>query len=88
LNTASRLLAEWLERAEKLWQQYGKGKISLSGRPDKFHGLSAQQPISKLRVAYSASGTIPAAAILRDQMAIVEHKLYGRKSRVSAKADT
>ena len=33
-------------------------------------------PPAPIRVVYGASGSLPAAAILRDQRAIVEHKLY------------
>jgi hypothetical protein len=38
--------------------------------------LSLQHPPREIRVAYSASGTLPAAAILRDNQSIVEHKAY------------
>jgi hypothetical protein len=50
--------------------------MSLTQQIDYFGKLSAQFPTPRLRVIYSASGTIPAAAILRDQLAVVEHKLY------------
>ena len=33
-------------------------------------------PVAPLRVVYSASGTLPAAAFLTDPRGIVEHKLY------------
>lgn len=38
--------------------------------------LSSQFPPAPLRVLYSASGKIPAAALLRDSAAVIEHKLY------------
>ena len=33
-------------------------------------------PMPSVRVIYAASGTLPAAAILSDQEAVLEHKLY------------
>src|SRR5579863_4803117 len=38
--------------------------------------LSSQFPIAPLRVIYAASGTLPAASVLQDPRAAVEHKLY------------
>jgi hypothetical protein len=70
------LLSEWLKRAEQCWLEYGTSKITLGERLNKFHGLTMQMPAAALRVVYSASGTIPAAAVLTDSRAVVEHKLY------------
>lgn len=39
-------------------------------------GLSNQFPIPPLRIVYAASGTLPAAIVLRDDRAVIEHKLY------------
>jgi hypothetical protein len=42
-----------------------------------YHGeLTVQLPPPKLRILYTASGTLPTAAILKDDRAVVEHKLY------------
>jgi hypothetical protein len=77
-------LAQWLGAAERLWGGLGRDRsvadeakrMTLLQRIDKFHGLSAQMPPKPLRVLYSASGTLPAAAVLRDARAVAEHKLY------------
>lgn len=69
-------LARWLQQAEALWQQHGQGNMSLLEQIDYYGKLSAQFPPAPLRVVYAASGTLPAAAILGDQAAVAEHKLY------------
>jgi len=68
-------LARWLGDVERAWAQ-GGGKGSIIERLDYHRQLSAQFPIAPLRVLYSASGTLPAAAVLRDSEAVIEHKLY------------
>ncbi len=60
--------------------------MSLLARIDKFHGLSAQMQCNSTRVLYSASGTIPAAALLKDSDAVIEHKLYW--SEISGETET
>ena len=69
-------LAAWLRKVEDLWAEHGKRKEQLVPRLDYFGQLSAQLPGVPIRVVYGASGTLPAAAVLRDPRAIVEHKLY------------
>ena len=69
-------LSQWLERAETIWRENGRGRRSLLEQYDYFHQLSAQFPIAQVRVVYSASGTIPAACAIRESDAIIEHKLY------------
>ncbi len=69
-------LAAWLAEAERLWVEHGKGKRTLTEQLDYYGQLTAQLPPPPLRVVYAASGTLPAAAILRDSLAIVEHALY------------
>ena len=69
-------VADWLKKAEKLWDERGAGRITLQQQLDYYGKLTAQFPITKIRVLYSASGSIPAAAILRDESAVVEHGLY------------
>jgi hypothetical protein len=69
-------LAEWLKEAESLWSGYGSGRRTLTEQIDYYGQLSAQFPIATLRVVYSASGTLPAAALLSDKRGIIEHKLY------------
>lgn len=65
-----------LAEAEALWNEHGKGRMTLLERLDYQKELTAQLPIPKLRVIYAASGSQPAAAILQDESAFVEHKLY------------
>jgi hypothetical protein len=50
--------------------------MSLTEQLDYYGKLSAQMPPASVRVLYTASGTLPAAAILGDAHAVVEHKLY------------
>ncbi|MGH7985886.1 MAG: Eco57I restriction-modification methylase domain-containing protein [Candidatus Binataceae bacterium] len=69
-------LAEWLRQAETIWGQHRRRKISLTEQLDFYGKLSAQMPAPELRVIYSASGTNPAAAILKDSAAVIEHSLY------------
>ena len=69
-------LARWLKQTETLWEEHKKSKMSHLERID-YHGeLSCQFPIATIRVVYSASGTNPAASIVRDQVSVIEHALY------------
>ena len=69
-------LARWLKKAEALWSAKGTGRRTFRQQMDYYGQLSAQFPIAGTRVVYAASGTLPAAAVLRDATAVVEHKLY------------
>lgn len=70
-------LGSWLGEAESLWNAHSKGGLSLLERIDYYKNLSSQFPIAKLRVVYSASGTLPCAAVLRgSDNCVVDHKLY------------
>ncbi len=69
-------LAGWLEKAEATWRQHGRNSMSLIERWDYQHELIAQLPPAQLRVIYTTSGTIPAAALLQQQDAITGHVLY------------
>lgn len=66
----------WLIKAEKIWNQHNKSSRTLAGQLNYINQLSSQFPIAPLRVVYAASGTLPAACLLRDPRAVVEHKLY------------
>ena len=74
-------LSRWMRQAETLWEQH-KGarartqKLSLIGNWDFYGKLTAQLPPPELRVVYAASGTLPAAAVISDNAAIIEHALY------------
>ena len=69
-------LATWLQEAEALWDRHGAGARTLKQRWNYHNGLSVQFPIARLRVMFAASGTLPAAALVRDDVGVVEHKLY------------
>jgi hypothetical protein len=70
-------LAAWLAKAEALWRDLSANPaMTLIDRWNFQRGLSNQFPVSPLRVVYAASGTHPAAIVLRNERAIVEHKLY------------
>jgi hypothetical protein len=69
-------LAGWLAEAEQLWRDHGRSRMTLLERWDYHGSLGVQFPAVGVRVLYGASGTLPAAAILRDGRAVVEHKLY------------
>jgi hypothetical protein len=76
INLGYAHLGSWLQRGERIWEQHRVSNMSLKERLD-YHGeLSSQFPPSALRVVYAASGTLPAAAIIQDDRAVIEHKLY------------
>ena len=69
-------LSQWLETVEAVWNENGRGKRSLLEQYDFYGQLSAQFPVAPIRIAYSASGQKPAACVVEDTPAIIEHKLY------------
>jgi len=70
-------LAAWMAKAEAIWEELSSsGTMTLLERWNYQRGLSNQLPIGPLRVVYAASGTLPAAVVLRDDEAIIEHILY------------
>ena len=72
-------LSSWLQQAEQLLSQHGSGKRGLLAQLDYYGQLSAQFPITPIRVVYSKAGTLPAAALILDDMGIIENKLYWLK---------
>ena len=70
------MLRRWLAKTEALWDENKRSGLSLLEQYDYYGKLSRQFPIAPVRVLYAASGTIPAACILRDSNAVIEHKLY------------
>ncbi|MBI2849888.1 MAG: N-6 DNA methylase [Chloroflexi bacterium] len=72
-------LASWLQKAEQLWIKHGSGKRTFKEQSDYFGQLTAQFPVTALRIVYSASGTLPAATLVSDSRGIIEHKLYWAK---------
>jgi hypothetical protein len=69
-------VSEWLSKAERLWDKHGRGRMRFAEQLDYYGKLSSQFPIAGRRVLYGASGTLPAAAVLRDSSAVVDSKLY------------
>ena len=74
-------LAQWMRQAEALWEEHRQGrartqKLSLIGNWDYYGKLGMQLPPTELRVVYAASGTLPAAAVISDNAAVIEHALY------------
>jgi hypothetical protein len=71
-------LSAWMKKAEAIWNEHRSegGDMTLRERWNYHNELGAQFPLAPLRVAYAASGTVPAACVLRDSKAVIEHKLY------------
>ena len=69
-------LWSWLGRTEALWDRHKRSRLTLLEQCDYYGKLSAQFPIAPIRVVYTASGTIPAACVVRDGNAIIDSKLY------------
>lgn len=69
-------LAKWMGEAQQKWDAHGTGKRTFLQQIDYFKQMSAQFPVAPIRIVYTASGTYAAAAIVKDERAVVEHKLY------------
>ena len=69
-------LARWLEQSEALWRQDKRNGLSFLEQCDYYGKLSRQFPIAPTRIVYTKAGTNLAAAIVRDQAAVIDHKLY------------
>lgn len=68
--------AKWLGACEKLWDQHGSGNLSFRDQIDYNGKLASQIPVEPLRIVYAKSGTQPAACVIRDKRAVVDHTLY------------
>jgi hypothetical protein len=80
-------LADWWREAEAIWEAHRSSeKRSLAEQIDYMKQLSAQFPIAPWRVAYTASGNTLAAAVIQDQSAVIEHKLYWARTDTRAEA--
>ena len=69
-------LGEWLAQVERLLAEHGSGRRTLTQQLDYYGQMSAQFPVPLLRVLYTKSGTLPAATLLREQHAVVDHTAY------------
>jgi hypothetical protein len=69
-------LGAWMREAEAYWKEHSAGARTLKQRWNFHNGLANQFPVSPLRVMFAASGTLPAAVLVRDQNGVVEHAIY------------
>lgn len=79
-------LAEWLTESERLWNKHGKKTITFAQKIDFYGLLSLQFPIKGPRIVYTKSGRNPAAVIIRDDMAVIDHMLYWLRAGSIAEA--
>ena len=69
-------LAQWLEKAEALWERHKRSPISFLEQCNYFGKLSCQFPPAAVRVVYTKAGTNLAACVIQESAAIIDHKLY------------
>jgi len=69
-------ILKWMRAAEKIWKETAESRMTLIERFNYHNELGAQFPISGLRVVYAKAGTLPAATIIRDARAVIDHMLY------------
>lgn len=69
-------LARWMAESEKLWKEHGRSALPFAGQLDYYGKLTAQFPIAPLRLVYATSGSLQAAAVVTDQKAVIDTKLY------------
>ncbi|WP_158305973.1 N-6 DNA methylase [Azospirillum sp. B510] len=69
-------LFAWLKKAEYVWDTHNKSERTLTDQLNYIGQLSSQFPVNALRVIYAKAGKNPACAIIRDDRAIIDHKLY------------
>lgn len=71
-------LSGWLRSAEATWDANKADATSLTwAEQQNYNGkLLSQFPIAPLRVVYAKSGSRPAAMVLRDDRAVIDHMLY------------
>lgn len=80
-------LATWLRTAGKVWNDNRSSSMTLNEQLDYYGKLSAQYPISPLRVVYAKAGTNPASAVIEDDRGIIDHKLYWMAVATRAEAN-
>lgn len=79
-------LASWMKAAEAAWDENGKGKRTFVEQLDYIGQLSSQFPIAALRVVYAKAGSLPAACLIRDERAVIDHMLYWTKPTTKGEA--
>lgn len=78
-NIGQNHLSSWMGSAEASWNEHGKGNRSFTEQLNYISQLSSQFPIAPIRVVYAKAGTQPAACIIKDERAVIDHKLYWMK---------
>jgi len=66
----------WMSKAERAWDEHGKGSRTFVEQVDYIGQLRAQFPTAPLRVVYAKAGSLPAACVIRDDRAVIDHLLY------------
>lgn len=67
----------WMRKAEAVWKANAEsGLMTLTERWNYHNELGAQFPIAPIRVVYAKAGTLPAACVLHDMRAAIDHMLY------------
>lgn len=69
-------LASWVRKAEAIWKEHGTGKLTFVGQLNYMNKLTQQLPVPTLRVVYATAGMHVSAALIKDQHAIIDSKLY------------
>jgi hypothetical protein len=69
-------LSEWMKNGEAIWNKHSAAKMSFLDRINYHKSLQNQFPLAPIRVAYAASGSLPAACVIQNDQAVIEHKLY------------
>lgn len=72
-------LHDWLRKVEQTWGGDRPSEITFNEQINYYGKLTAQFPAPEFRIVYAASGTLPAAALVNDSRAIIEHALYWAK---------
>jgi hypothetical protein len=87
LYEGHRRLAAWLRHIEALWADHGsrnrdgEPKMTLGQQLDYRRKLSAQLAVTKSRVVYAESGTLPAAAVVTNPSLIIQHAVFWAELR-------
>jgi hypothetical protein len=79
-------ILRWMRSAENVWNTHSETGMTLVEQFNYYGKLSSQFPIARTRIVYAASGTLPAACLVNDNRAVVEHKLYWGKSESETEA--
>jgi hypothetical protein len=79
-------ISGWMRAAEVIWNANRPSEITLIQQLDYYGKLGTQFPIAPLRVVYAKAGTQPAACIVRDKKAVLDHMLYWHAPASEAEA--